>query len=117
MITIEAFITYIYDCVVVNHLRKLYFFGPSIYNVGFWNGRHQTEICQQISGYNQIFWSQHWFECYELTEERFVAFKTTIEVVLYFTMLFHGVLALLRQCSTKKCVTNPERQYYYILGH
>ena len=79
---------YVYDLVIVSPLRKLYFFGPGTSQFGLWGGMGNTEICQSLSPLSTFFWQSHPEECNILLETKFYSFRVTIELLIYFTLLY-----------------------------
>ena len=92
----------VYNLLLVSPLRRLYLYGPAAYNVGFWEGKEASEMCQVMTNHNQLFWENNHEECQTLIETRFQSFKTTVEVVLYFTLMYKIVVAVLTGCSLSR---------------
>ena len=90
---------YLYDLFLISPLRTLYMYGPMFYNIGFWEGKEPSEICQAMTNHKQLFWEENPGECHVLIENRFYAFKTTIEVLLYFLVLYRAVETIVWGCS------------------
>lgn len=67
--------------------------------MGFWGGKDTFVICQLLTNHNQLFWYDNPIECNKLIEDRFLSFKTTIEIVLYFIILFRIVYIGLKTCN------------------
>jgi hypothetical protein len=96
-----------YDTLLLSPLRQLYLYGPVAYNMGFWQGKDSSEICQMMTNHNQLFWVEHHEECQALIETRFQSFKTTVEVLLYFTLMYKMVVVVLSSCSAVRFCTRP----------
>lgn len=64
-------------------LRTLYFFGPSLYGVGFWEGRAPSEICAALTGVVAAVWERPAaaLECVELIERKYYAFLISVVLV------------------------------------
>jgi hypothetical protein len=109
---IEKFLSNIYDWLIIEPLRRLYIYGPSVYNIGFWEGKEESEICQVITNHKQIFWEQNENECHTLITNRFQSFKTTVEVCIYFVLMFRLLNMLLINFSLKQlfqcCIRKQE---------
>ena len=81
----------------------LYFSGPQVWGIGFWQGRSIEQICQEItqSGavVNPSFWSANPLNhavCEALVLARFHAFLVLILVLAYFASLLFLVWLLYR---------------------
>lgn len=89
---------YGYVACFVNPLFKLYMHGPSLWGVGFWEGRSSSEICTLVTGNgNQVFWLENVDECRTLIQRKFNSFEMMIKLILYFyamLRMFHGVVGL-----------------------
>ena len=79
----------IYQTIIVNPLWKLYFYGPSVMQVGFWGGKHPSEICQTVTTYSEVFWRDNVEQCQDIIKAKFMSFRVTVEVVVYFALLYH----------------------------
>ena len=85
----------IYKYLFIEPLRTIYMYGPCFHGMGFWNGSENSRICSQMTDYSEVFWLQHPMECEYMIHARFIAFKNTCEVVIYFFSIvqcFHFVL-------------------------
>jgi hypothetical protein len=83
---------YCYRLVVIVPLQKLYFYGPNVSNkYGFWGGLKKSRICQIITTYTESFWEEHEEECLELLAQHFDSFRCTVEVMLYFALMYQLV--------------------------
>lgn len=87
-----------YELLIVKPLKKLYFTGPAVLQLGFWGGLGPTEICQTLSPLSNTFWQNHPTECFELMERRFEAFRVSLEIFIYFLLLYHLYLGLSNMC-------------------
>ena len=77
-----------YEWIIVNPLRQLYYYGPNFGHFGFWSGMGQTEMCQILTPMTHSFWIQHPSECVQLLDTKFMAFRISVELVIYFTFLW-----------------------------
>ena len=93
-----TYIRAVYDFFVINPLRKLYFFGPSVLHVGFWGGKTNSEICQSITTYSESFWEDNPFQCDQIVEKKFNSFCVTIETLVYFVVLYQIIANSSRFC-------------------
>jgi len=79
---------FLYNYLFVSPIRKLYFFGPAYLNFGFWEGQPHAEICARLTAYSATFWEKHGSDCSEMIEKKFLSFQSSLEVSLYFIILF-----------------------------
>ena len=79
---------HLYATVIIAPIRKLYFFGPSLSGVGFWRGLSPPEICSHLTSYSEAFWSENPTDCHILLENKFYSFLVSIEVLLYFVLIY-----------------------------
>ena len=96
-------LNHLYAAVIIAPIRKLYFFGPSLSGVGFWRGLSPPEICSHLTSYSEAFWSENPGDCHILLENKFYSFLVSIEVLLYFVLIYKlsalcsgGLSALIR---------------------
>lgn len=82
------FISNLYHTFIVQPLRRLYLFGPSFMQFGFWGGIDQSEICKSVTTYSENFWILNSFQCDDIIEKKFVAFRVSVEIILYFFILY-----------------------------
>jgi hypothetical protein len=106
----------LYNKSIVLPLRKLYLFGPSVMQIGFWGGQPNSQICQSITTYSELFWQSNLQQCEDIIENKFTAFRVTIEVVTYFLFLYHiskGLLVLITflLCRCRKKPPEPHIMY------
>lgn len=66
-------------------LKTLYFNGPRVGNVGFWNGKFPQDICAQLTSVPSYTWTQKNLdlECFDLLEKNFNSFYISILFVFY----------------------------------
>ena len=97
----------IYQWVIIRPLRRLYIYGPSFMEYGFWGGRSSSQICQSITTYSEAFWQSNVSACEDIIETKFRAFHITVEIIVYFMLLYQlakvtGLLCRIlvcRQCQ------------------
>ena len=97
----------IYETIIVNPLRKLYFYGPAMMQLGFWGGKQPSELCQEITTYSEQFWRDNLEQCQDIIEAKFMSFRITVEIAVYFSLLYHFAkysstlcLLLFYKCTT-----------------
>ena len=72
-------------------LRLLYLYGPSINGVGFWEGLPIADICSRLTHVDATFWLQqpdNLTQCTELIDRKIYAMFTLIWVVGYVLLLY-----------------------------
>ena len=72
----------------------LYFHGPQIGGIGFWEGLSLYEICARLTNVPELHWTLHSGECAGLIERKFNSFLIPCYFILYISML----ATLLRLC-------------------
>lgn len=88
-----TFFSNLYHNLIVDQLRQLYLYGPAV--LGFWAGQSNSQICQSITTYSELFWQSNPQQCIDMIEGKFTAFRKTAEIVMYFFCLFQ----ISRQCG------------------
>ena len=83
---ITTFINCIIHTIVWNVLGELlaimYFMGPSLMGLGFWNGYSVRQICIETSKMTPEFWEAHNTDCIELVNNKFIFFMKIITTLL-----------------------------------
>ena len=62
------------DFAVVRPLRYMYFDGPTVLGVGFWEKLPEKDICSRLTGVSATFWTQNEDECNNLVSRKFDTF-------------------------------------------
>jgi hypothetical protein len=78
----------IYNSVIIQPLQRLYLFGPEFMQFGFWSGKTPSEICQSVTTYSESFWLANADQCEDIIEKKFLSFRVTVEVIVYFAILY-----------------------------
>lgn len=70
-------------------LRLLYFHGPSISAIGFWNGMSPEQICHVLTNSKlpHDFWYRSEEDCYAMVERQYWSFLVSVLCVVYFICL------------------------------
>lgn len=109
----------LYEWLIIEPLQRLYRYGPSIYQIGFWEGKEDSEICRTLTNHNQLFWQNHDIDCNILIKNRFESFKTTIEVCFYFLLLFRIINMVLSNFSLQQflrfLINKPEKKQIFFI--
>lgn len=113
----------LYQNLIVDQLRQLYLYGPAV--LGFWAGQPPSQICQSITTYSEVFWQNNSQQCIDMIDDKFTAFRKTVEIVMYFFCLFQisrycGIACLLLWCrrpprkkhNRLKAPVAPMKLYY-----
>lgn len=82
------FIRYLYTLLLIQPLHRLYFHGPNLYGVGFWESMKNTTICAQLTEQSEILWLQNPTECAAMIQRKYDAYETMIEISVYFFVLY-----------------------------
>jgi hypothetical protein len=103
----------LYENIIVYPLHKLYIYGPNVMQIGFWGGQPKSQICQSITTYSEVFWQQNLPECEDLIENKFTAFRVTVEISLYFFVLYQltkgiSFMCLLFCCRCRHLTSQPD---------
>ena len=77
----------IYHVLVRRHLERLFFHGPSIMGVGFWQGKSPTDMCAELTTFASDFWAAHPAECDQIVHQHLRTFLVSVETALYSTLL------------------------------
>lgn len=96
----------IYDALywpVFYPLKLLYFFGPTLYGLGFWGGTPPLEICAALSNHrgelSALFADERNGLCDEMLETEFSKFSVMSAVLLYY-----GTVAVAVRCAWRSFV-------------
>lgn len=104
----------VYDLLIVQPLRKFYFYGPGTSQFGLWGGMGPSEMCQSLSPLSISFWQTHSDECNMLLETKFYSFRVTIELIIYFSLLYRlwcflNLLCWFAVCRRKVMQQSPKQ--------
>ena len=90
---------HIYQTVILQPLARLYVWGPSWGQWGFWNGRPKHDICAQITQVPSDFWLQHPEECIAVIGNTFYSLIVLWETIGYLILLWWFVKLVVRLVS------------------
>ena len=76
----------IYNFIILNPLKKLYFNGP--YKIGFWQGLPNEDICSVITKTSSDIWRQVPDKCTQILRRNFESFHIMIVALLYSIILY-----------------------------
>jgi len=98
---------WLYNWLVVNPVRKLYFSGPVVYGYGFWGGREPEDICAELTGVSARHWSDNRERCVDLLEKQLYAVVIAVETFAHLWILYK-VLNLVSRVVLWKLRITPE---------
>lgn len=114
-------ISHIYQTLFVEPLKKIYLYGPSWNQVGFWAGKSVSQICAQITNHPDQFWAQHIIECDNMIDNKFASFLYTTESVLQLWCLYYSIKLSIESIKyvvhliTRQRANSPEELYFHAL--
>ena len=85
-------ISTIYNVLILNPLRKLYFHGPTLNGWGFWGSKTRAQICYALTPTSELFWETHRAECDLLIEQHFYGIQVSVESLLHVTLIYVAIL-------------------------
>ena len=76
--------------VILNPLENLYFGGPTVLGVGFWEQLPKKDICSRLTGVSATFWQgpSAITECEELIDRKYQTFLTGCFTATYIWLLY-----------------------------
>jgi hypothetical protein len=100
--------TNLINFVLIDPLKTLYFEGPTILGVGFWEKLPKKDICSRLTGVSATFWDklESFQECTELVERKFDTFIVGAFTVAYIWFTYKLISYLLFRLLVIKPVTN-----------
>ena len=69
---------------------------PSIVGVGGWGGFSHEQICSRLTAQPERYWELNIDDCIILVNSRFQSFFITVQVAIYFLLLYSTINVLLR---------------------
>jgi len=75
-------------------LAVLYFHGPAVMQVGFWQGSSAIDICSKVSSLPADFWSLHREDCNELVFTRFENFVVIVAAIYWLLVVLAAIVKL-----------------------
>jgi hypothetical protein len=94
--------------IIIDPLKTLYFEGPTILGIGFWEKLPKKDICSRLTGVSATFWDKldSSQECTELVERKFDTFIVGSFTIAYIWFTYKLVSYLLFRLFVIKPVTN-----------
>lgn len=87
--------------ILISPIYQIYIHGPSLQGFGFWEGKHNYDICAELTNVSSEFWYNHSNECLLLIEKKFNSFCITILCITYSYVcvitMRHGIQLLLHK--------------------
>jgi hypothetical protein len=69
-------------------MMKLYLQGPSLGNLGFWQGKSKRDICATITAIDAEFWTENMDKCNQTILRKIESFLTLSHVLLVSSLFF-----------------------------
>jgi len=85
---LQCLIYQVYNVLVMYPLQTLYFNGPSVYNIGFWQGLPDEDICATITKTSADIWRQVPKKCTEILWQHFGGFHVAVLSLLYAVFVY-----------------------------
>lgn len=85
MATLLAFL---FHCVFLSWIEFIYLNGPILYGIGFWNGRHFSDICSALSNVAASHWLDHESECLHLINRQVLSIAIVIYILLALAFVY-----------------------------
>lgn len=102
----------IIDLVILRPLRNLYFDGPTILGVGFWEKLPQKDICSRLTGVSATFWDKADAskECKDLVSRKFDTFIVGAFTVGYIWVVYKVFSYILFRVFVLRPITNEIKE-------
>jgi hypothetical protein len=109
----------------------LYLNAPAVGQFGGWQGYTALQICGRLSGQQEVFWAAHPDECEAMVSGRFYSFVVTVQILLYFFVMYRlcqivldlsgeaGKVMLYRLCGVQRAtrpVPNTATRPIYVMA-
>lgn len=96
------FIRFLFEMVFYYPLSILYFHGPQVFGIGFWQGMSLEQICAHLTNERapSSFWSKTPLNrsvCQQMVENQFHSFLILVLSVLYFLSIFKVMQRILNK--------------------
>lgn len=75
-------------------LREIYFKGPNLKGLGFWEGKENTVICSELTSVSEQVWLENQFACDEIVDKNYESFKVLVYCGLLLFSYFQIFLLL-----------------------
>ena len=96
------------DGILLTPLKHLYFDGPTVMGIGFWEKLPSKDICSHITGVSATFWEHGdaFDECHTLVSRKFDTFVVGVCAVLYVWSLYRAISYILFHVFVLRPITN-----------
>jgi hypothetical protein len=91
--SVSIFEFFFINCFTVP-LLIIYFHGPEIYNIGFWNGRSNIDICTRVTNLTPEFWLNLPDQCDRVVHDKFITFCQQCSYTVWIIWVFYATLHL-----------------------
>lgn len=78
----------LYQQWILTPLIRLYLWGPSWGNWGFWGGMDMSDICSHKTGVDAHFWKHNSEACTQLVAKQFYSITVLLETGMYFYAVY-----------------------------
>lgn len=80
---------YLIHTILEYPLREIYFKGPKLHGIGFWEGSHNSTICARLTSTNERTWLTNPEQCSEIVQNNYNSYKTLIFSLLMLYIYLH----------------------------
>jgi hypothetical protein len=102
----------ILDLAILGPLRNLYFDGPTVLGVGFWEKLPQKDICSRLTGVSATFWDKADAseECKDLLSRKFDTFIVGAFTLGYIWVIYKVFSYVLFRVFVLRPITNEIKE-------
>jgi len=102
----------ILDLAILRPLRNLYFDGPTVLGVGFWEKLPQKDICSRLTGVSATFWDKADAseECKDLLSRKFDTFIVGAFTLGYIWVIYKVFSYVLFRVFVLRPITNEIKE-------
>jgi len=105
---VKSVATAIVDYTLLQPLKQLYFDGPTVMGVGFWEKLPQKDICSRLTGVSATFWDKTDAskECKDLVSRKFETFIVGAFTLAYVWVIYKVFSYVLFRMFVLRPITN-----------
>jgi len=105
---VKSVATAIVDYTLLQPLKQLYFDGPTVMGVGFWEKLPQKDICSRLTGVSATFWDKTDAskECKDLVSRKFETFIVGAFTLAYVWVIYKVFSYVLFRVFVLRPITN-----------
>lgn len=99
---------------IVTPLKTLYFDGPTILGIGFWEKLPAKDICSRLTGVSATFWDKYdsLKECKDLVDRKFDTFIVGTFTISYIWFTYKLISYLLFRLFVIRPITNELKEEF-----